>query len=285
VKRFTTDGYQIAYRDEGRGPVVVFVHGTPSSSAEFAAVIDALCPEYRCIAVDHLGFGQSDKPEVADYSIDAHRRRLAALLGHLDIARFHLVAHDFGGAIALPLAMADPRRVVSLTLMNTWLWPLVDTEPAMRVQLPLLRSRLMAWLYRRFNLSARVLVKAAWGTHRPLTTEQHQRYMAPFSTPAERTGTIAFLKALVDAAESSWQRWRDLEALAEVPTLVLWGMGDKMVTPKTLQRWRALVPAAKIIELPRVGHFAADEAPELVSDLLRRFLADDTRLASSRQSA
>lgn len=275
----------MAYRDEGHGPAVVFVHGTPSSSAEFAALIDRLGPGFRCIAIDHLGFGQSDKPEAADYSIAAHRRRMVALLAQLNVHDFHLVVHDFGGAIAVPLVIENPRRVSSLTLMNTWLWPLSETEPAMRKQLPLLRSRLMAWLYRRFNFSARVLVKAAWGTHRPLTGDQHRRYMAAFRSPEERSGTVAFLHALVDSAESSWQRWRDLGVLATIPVLVLWGMGDKMITAKTLQRWQALVPTATIITLPRVGHFVADEAPELVADALQRFLTDAARRTSSGHSA
>ena len=279
------DGHRVAYRDEGRGPAVIFVHGTPSSSAEFTAVIDALSPTFRCVAIDHLGFGQSDKPEAADYSIAAHRRRLAALLSHLDIREYHLVVHDFGGAIALPLAIADPARVLSLTLMNTWLWPLVETERAMGRQLPLLRSRLMVWLYRRFNFSSRVLVKAAWGSHRPLTREQHRRYMAPFGTPSQRTGTIAFLKALLDPAEPSWHAWRGLDALERVKVLVLWGMADAMVTSKTLERWRELVPQAKIIELPQVGHFAADEAPELVAGALRGFLGEAGRDSSPRKSA
>lgn len=273
MKRMSIDGHRIAYRDLGRGPVVVFVHGTPSSSAEFAAVIDALSRDFRCIAVDHLGFGESDKPAAGDYSIAAHRRRLAALLAGLGVGDFHLVAHDFGGAIALPLAMADPRRVLSLTVMNSWLWPLIETEPAMRKQLPLLRSGVMTWLYRRFNFSARILVKASWGTHRPLSREHHRRYMDAFRTPQERSGTIAFLKALLDPGESSWQQWNGLAAMAEIPTLLLWGMGDRMITSTTLDRWRQLVPAAKVVELPRVGHFVADEAPELVGEALRQFLA------------
>ena len=265
LKHVTLDDHRIAYRDQGSGPVVVFVHGTPSSSVEFAAVIDAIAPQFRCIAIDHLGFGESDKPQAADYSIGAHSRRLSALLEHLGVGQYHLVVHDFGGAIALPLASADPSRILSLTLMNTWLWPLAETEPALVRQLPLLRSRLMEWLYRRFNFSARVLVKAAWGTHRPLKRHQHQRYMAAFPTADQRSGTIAFLKALLDPAEPAWARWRELDVLKHVPAQILWGMGDAMVTPKTLGRWREILPAATVVELPRVGHFISDEAPELVA--------------------
>ena len=52
-------------------------------------------------------------------------------------------------------------------------------------------------------------------------------------------------------------------------------MGDRVITPRTLRRWTELVPAARVIELPRVGHFVADEAPELVARALADFLTND----------
>lgn len=275
MKRVLLDGDAIAYRDEGTGPAVVFVHGTPSSSAEFAEVIAALSGQFRCVAIDHLGFGESAKPEHGDYSITAHHRRLTALLEHLAVREFHLVVHDFGGAIALPMVIDHPERVISLTLMNTWLWPLAETEPALNKQAPLLRSALMAFLYRRLNFSARVLVKAAWGSHRPLTREHHRRYMSAFKTAQERNGTVAFLKTLLDPHEPAWAMASSLASHAPRRTLLLWGMGDRVITPATLRRWTDLLPAARVVELPNVGHFVADEAPELVVRELKGFLADD----------
>lgn len=282
MNRFSVDGYSLAYRDEGSGPVVVFVHGTPSSSAEFAAVIAALRGSFRCIAIDHLGFGESDKPAVADYSIAAQRARLSVLLGELGVRDFHLVVHDFGGAIALPLALEEPGRVVSLTLMNTWLWPLEETEATLVRQKWLLQSAMMRFCYRYLNFSARVLVKAAWGTHRPLTREHHAAYMRRFPRASDRTGTIAFLNALFDRREPAWRA--DVSPLRAIPTLVLWGAGDALITVKTLKRWTELLPDGHVVQLPRVGHFLADEAPHLVVDALRPFLGDAAS-ARSRRSA
>lgn len=285
MKRFPIGGHNIAYRDEGSGPIVVFVHGTPSSSAEYADVIETLRSSFRCIALDLLGFGDSDKPAVADYSIAAHRRRLAALLGHLEVGGYHLVVHDFGGAIALPLAIESPERILSITLINTWLWPLGDTEPALRRQRLLLRSPLMKWLYRYFNFSARVLVKSAWGTYRPLSADRHRRYQDAFKSPDERWGTIAFLDALLDDREPAWQAWRNLQVLARTPALLLWGMADRMIGRNTLRRWTQLWPHAAVIEMKDVGHFAAEEAPELVADALRRFMTEVEGRAAALKSA
>ena len=267
------DGARMAYRDEGQGPVVVFVHGTPSSSAEFADVIAALRSSYRCVAVDHLGFGQSDKPEAADYSMSAHRERLQQVLTRLNVQRYHLVVHDFGGAIALPMAIAHPERVLSLTLMNTWLWPLQETEPSLRRQRWLMQSSLMTYLYRHWNMSPRVLVKAAWGTHRPLTPEKHAQYTQAFRSAPERSATIACLHTLFDEREPAWSAWQRLGALAHVPTSIVWGTAD-VISTNTLDRWSQLLPHAHIVRCERVGHFVSDEAPELVVAALEPFLRE-----------
>jgi haloalkane dehalogenase len=108
MKSILMDGHRIAYRDEGHqteaGSPLVLVHGTPSSSQEFATVIESLKPNYRCIAIDHLGFGQSDKPVNGDYSLNAHTERLTFLLfDHLKLESFHLfVAVEFWRGVCRP---------------------------------------------------------------------------------------------------------------------------------------------------------------------------------------
>src|SRR5690242_4227331 len=98
---FSFEGNRLSYRDIGSGEPIVLVHGTPSSSLEFLEVINDLSQQYRCIAMDHLGFGQSEKPKNGDYTLAAHTKRLKALIEHLGLSKFHLLVHDFGGIIAL----------------------------------------------------------------------------------------------------------------------------------------------------------------------------------------
>ena len=97
------------YVDEGEGETLLLVHGTPTWSFEYRHVISALRGAYRCVAVDHLGFGLSGRPPDAAYTPEAHADRLRAFVEKLGLRRFTLVAHDFGGPIALPLALADSR--------------------------------------------------------------------------------------------------------------------------------------------------------------------------------
>jgi haloalkane dehalogenase len=71
------------YVDQGSGPVLLFVHGTPAWSFTYRHLIKTLSENYRCIAPDHLGFGKSDKPADADYAPQAHARRLGQFMAHL----------------------------------------------------------------------------------------------------------------------------------------------------------------------------------------------------------
>jgi pimeloyl-ACP methyl ester carboxylesterase len=265
---FEFEGHKIAFVDEGHGPAVVFVHGTPSSSAEFHGVISSLQNDYRCIAIDHLGFGASEKPENGDYSLQKHTERLAALLAFLKLTRFHLVVHDFGGAIGLPIAVNNWEGIQSLTLMNTWGWPLVETESSLKKQKWLMNSGFMRFLYKKFNFSARFLVKMAWGKHRPLTREKHLTYQNAFPTPAERMGTVGFLNALFETQNPAWKVHQELASKPKIPVLLLWGKSD-VISLNTLNRWKVIFPHSGIELFEKVGHFVADEAPELVTKELR----------------
>lgn len=269
---FTAGSDRIAYRDQGQGPVVVFVHGTPVSSQEFVAVIQAIQNQYRCIAIDHLGFGASDKPPQGDYHLQAHTDRLTALLQHLQVDHFHLVVHDFGGVIGLPLVLNPAFKVHSLTLMNTWGWPLVESVPAMAKQKALMGSALMRWAYLKLNFSARFLLPMAWGQHRPLPKDHHRAYQAAFPTADSRHGTWAFTQHLFNTADPGWKIGSQLAHNQDLPVHILWGEADKLIPLSCLGKWLDIFPTAQVQRHPQVGHFVADEAPEWVAPHLQSWL-------------
>lgn len=272
---FEVQGCQIHYLDQGTGETVVFAHGTPTNSGEYRDVIAHLSSKYRCIAIDHLGFGHSEKPEEADYSIPAHRKRLAALLIHLDVRTFHLVVHDFGGVIALPLQKEEAFRVISVTILNSWLWPLIETEPQMRKQKWLVSSGVLPFLYRNFNFSPRILIKMGWGSRKPLSQERHRAYVEEFPKKESRSGTVSFLMALFDFDNPCWQQTDVLAGMTKISVQIIWGLSDQLVSPRNLERWQQLLPNARIHKLERVGHFVAEEAPDEVASFIDQMLSDE----------
>ena len=266
---------RLHYLDEGSGPAVVFVHGTPSSSYDFRALIAKLRLRYRCIALDHLGFGFSDRPARFDDPLGLHTKNLTRLLEALDVDRYALVAHDFGGPIALPLAVAHPERLRALCLMNTWAWSMNEDPEFSKIR-RLAGSSLMRFLYLYANFSARVMAKSSWGTRAPLTRNRHRHFTGFFPNRASRMGTWTFAKSLVTEDERFDAIAERLGSLASVPALVVWGMADKFVGAPHLARWKRELPNARFVELENVGHFPEDEASDDVLAELEPLL-DRTR--------
>jgi haloalkane dehalogenase len=266
---------KLHYIDEGSGPAVVFVHGTPSFSYDFRALVGALRSRYRCIALDHLGFGLSDRPTTIGDPLELHTRNLGRLLDVLEVERYALVAHDFGGPIALPLAAAAPERLRALCLMNTWAWSMNEDPEFSKIR-RIAGSGLMRFLYLYANFSARVMAKSSWGTRAPLTKNRHRHFTGLFPNRASRMGTWAFAKSLVTDDARFDAIALSLGALANVPSLVVWGMADKFVGAPHLARWKRELPNARFVELENVGHFPEDEA---ASDVLAELepLLDRTR--------
>src|SRR3954462_3492603 len=130
IRTLTLSDGEMSYVDEGSGPVLMFVHGTPTWSFEFRHLIKSLSGRYRCIAPDHLGFGLSSRPARFAYTPEAHAAALREFVDQLGLDRITLIVHDFGGPIGLPLALDAPSRVECVIILNSWAWPLND-DPKM----------------------------------------------------------------------------------------------------------------------------------------------------------
>lgn len=264
-------GGRMHYVDQGAGPPVVLVHGTPTWSYLYRRLIRSLSTRYRVIAPDHLGFGRSDKPSDGDYRPEALARNLEEFLHRLGLKKLALVVHDFGGPIGLSYALRRPDRVSGLVLFNTWLWSLEGT-PAARIS-RLLSGRVGRWLYTRFNLSPRVLLRAAFADKRYLTPEIHAAYLAPFDEPERRMAPWVLAREL--AGSGAWYEslWKHRDRLAARPALLLWGMKDPAFGPDALERWKGTLPDARVVRFEEAGHFVQEEAADRVDEEISAFLS------------
>jgi haloalkane dehalogenase len=272
AQTFDTGEGRLQYVDEGAGPTVVLVHGTPTWSFVWRDLIGRLVRAgYRVIAPDHLGFGLSDKPSAASYRPEDHARRLGVLLDVLDVRDATLVVHDFGGPIGLSCALDRPARIARLVLLNTFAWP-VDDDPSIARGARVAGSALGGFLYRRLNASPRWLLPAAFADRRRLTPELHRQYLAPFPDAASRVAPYALARALL--GDSPWLAalWARRDELARRPALLVWGLRDPAFGPAYLARWRGALPDAEVVEVADAGHFVQEEAPEALATSVLRFL-------------
>ncbi|HKQ42884.1 MAG TPA: alpha/beta fold hydrolase, partial [Pseudonocardia sp.] len=117
-ERFAVDGQEVRWGRWGTGPPVVFCHGTPWSSALWAPIADALRADHTVYLWDLPGYGTSTMADGQDVSLAAQGAHFAGLLGYWELVEPHVVAHDYGGAVALRAHLLHGARYRSLALVD-----------------------------------------------------------------------------------------------------------------------------------------------------------------------
>ena len=266
----TIENNQLHYIDEGSGPTLLFVHGTPEWSFGYRDVIKQLRRSFRCVAIDLLGFGLSDKPKGADYTCAGHSRRLTKFIEHLDLKNFSVVANDFGGSISLGYVLDHPNNVNKIVLFNTWMRSLKNDKhysgPA-----KILNSWLGRFLYLNMNAPVNTIMPAAYGDKRKLSSEVHRHYKAALPR-GKRIAAYAFALELSNANEWWQNLWERLHTLSPNKFLFFWGMKDKFIPPYELENWKSRLPGIRCMMFEDAGHFVQEEKPDEMSKAIEEFI-------------
>ncbi len=269
-KYLQLDAGKMHYIDEGVGDILLFVHGTPTWSFLYRDFIKAFSATHRCIAIDHIGFGLSDKPTDFVGTPEAHAANLSKFIQQLELENITLVVHDFGGPIGLGAALQHPNRIKQLVVFNTWLWATQEDKAAQKID-RFINSRLGHFLYLRMNVSPKSLLKRGFADKRKLSKTVHQHYVQPFPNKASRYGLLRLGQALVGASDWYQSQWEQLHQLETKDWLILWGMQDEFIPSTHLERWRKRLPQAQV-EIFECGHFVQEEVTQEAIAAIRAFL-------------
>ncbi len=270
---FETGAGKMHYIDEGTGAPIVFVHGNPAWSFEFRNMIKRLSKTNRCIAIDHLGFGLSDKPPDWSYLPSAHADNLEKLLESLDLKDITIMGQDWGGPIGLSYALKHPDKVRALVISNTWLWS-VKNDLYYQAFSKGMGGPVGRWLIKNHNFFARVVMKMAYGDKKKLTQKIHSQYLSPLAKPAERKGCWVFPKQIVDSWEWLDSLWAKRSTLADKKILLAWGMKDIAFRENELRHWKEAFPNASVVRYADAGHYAAEEKPDELCGEIEKLLRD-----------
>lgn len=269
------DGHRYHYLDEGQGEPLLLVHGNPTWSFYWRDLVVALRGKYRLIVPDHLGCGLSDKPQNYDYRLSWHIANLRRLIEYLGLEQVALLAHDWGGAIGLGAAVAQPNSFSRFVLFNTAAYRASRIPWRIRVcRLPLLGELAVRGL----NGFARAALTMAVARHERMTPEVRAGLLAPYDSWANRIAIHRFVMDIpLSARHPSYPALVEVEAglsrLRDCPIALIWGMRDWCFTPYFLERFIEYFPSAEVHRLFDASHYVIEDAHERIVPLVESFLA------------
>ncbi|MFD2248269.1 alpha/beta fold hydrolase [Pontibacter ruber] len=264
------------YIDEGEGAPIVMIHGTPSWSFLYRNLIKILSKHYRCIAMDLIGFGLSDKPADFSYKPRAHAANFEALMEHLNLKDITLMVHDFGAPIGLAYAIKHPSNVQSIVMLNTWTWSLSNHYTYSKASKYLV-GPLGKFLHSKLNVSTETLVHELFGEQSKLPESIQQQYIKALGDPEEHVRSLACARELVGVTKWYDELWRQRKRIQDIPTLILWGEQDKLVKIEALQKWKKFFHECYVMHFENSGHFLQEENAEEVASYVNNFIKEEQK--------
>ncbi|WP_405580699.1 alpha/beta fold hydrolase [Streptomyces sp. NBC_01190] len=277
-KTAKVNGQEVFYREAGPidAPVLLLLHGFPSSSHMFRHLVPALADRYHVIAPDHIGYGESAMPTVDefDYTFDNLASVTAGLLDQLGIDRFSIYVHDYGAPIGWRLALNPAYEITSVISQsgNAYMdgfaqpfWdslfayathPGPDTEPGARAKLGPETTR---WQYQNGVADKSLVNPEAWDHDQAL-----------LDRPGNDDVQLALFRDYptnIDGYPTVQEYFRT----SQVPLLAVWGEGDEIFGPDGAKAFSRDLPEAEIHLLP-AGHFALESHLDAMSGYIHGFL-------------
>lgn len=282
------DGLRCHYVDEGSGQPLLLVHGNPTWSFYWRALLNGLSDSYRLVAPDQIGCGLSEKPPRSRYPYTLRRRinDLCRLIERLDMRAITLVAHDWGGAVGMGAAVEMPDRFERFVLMNTAAFPAPRCPWRIRVcRAPLLGPLAVQGL----NLFARAALVMATARRAGLPAEVRDGLLAPYDSWRHRTAIYHFVRDIpLSPRHESYATLARIAArlgrFESHPFCFFWGMRDWCFTPWFLEQWLMRFPRAEVHRFDDAGHYVLEDAAERIVPALRAFLQTERSGAASLQA-
>ena len=278
LKTVKADGIKIFYREAGPadGPVLLLLHGYPTSSHMFRHLIPRLASTFRVIAPDLPGFGFTEVPAERKYrySFDNLAVTIDAFVQTLNLTRYALYVFDYGAPTGFRLALSHPDRVTAIISQNgnayvdglgdAWdpikkYWK--DPTPANREAL------------REFVGLEGTKFQYVHGVADPLLVEPESYWLD--TVLLQRPGNVEIqLDLFLDYANNVklYPAFQEYFRKYQPPLLAIWGKNDPFFIPAGAEAYRRDIPSAKVVFCD-TGHFALETHVEEISDQIHAFLA------------
>jgi pimeloyl-ACP methyl ester carboxylesterase len=267
-----TETHRISLLEAGTGDPVVAIHGLGATKASFLASVAALAPDFRVIAIDLPGFGDSDKPIGAAYDARFFANAVVELLDALELEDANLLGNSLGGRVALEVALREPERARRLALLAPSLAWLRNRPwaPALR----LVRPELGLLPHAPRPVVERIIERAMPEATNGWAAAGIDEFLRSFTTSRGRAAFYAAARQIYleepEGDDGFWPRLKQLE----VPSLFIWGKRDGLVPRAFARHVTEAVPAAEHLEL-NCGHVPQMERPRETHEAIARFFVQE----------
>jgi len=269
-KSFKSKDGVIKYIDQGQGEVILLLHGVPTSSWLYRHMIQQLSNNYRVIAPDMLGFGNSESPigyEV--YSEENHALRLLNLMRSLNIKNWIHVMHDAGGLWTWELIKRNLNCINKLIVLNTIIYK-QGFKPPIRFKKGLV-AKVIMWTYKN-GVTTNMMLKGLFNsglTDNHLNALDIEGYKIPLLEGKTRAMYYFFSQTC-----NTLPKYNSVLKTLNVPTMVIWGENDSFLKwePQKNQVIKDLNILAENIHLINAKHFIQEEWPDKINRLILDFL-------------
>jgi pimeloyl-ACP methyl ester carboxylesterase len=273
------NGVKIAYREAGDAakPAIVLLHGFPTSSHMYRDLIPLLANDFRVIAPDYVGFGQSDAP-AADrfaYTFDNLTAHIAGLLDHLGVTSSILYMQDFGGPVGFRLFTQRPQAVTGFVIQNTNAYMEGVGDMPKQIFLPLWEKR-----DAHSEAAARAFLAPETTRFQYVVGAKDESAISPDNWTIDqalldRPGTDAYQLDLLEDYKTNvalYEAWHAAFRAHQPKTLITWGKNDPFFVEAGARAFLNDLPQAKPVWLD-AGHFVLDENAPQVAAEIRAFFA------------
>jgi len=270
------DGSKIHYIDEGSGDPILFLHGNPTSSYLWRNIIPYLVPHGRCIALDLIGMGKSDKPDI-DYRFFDHSKYVEGFIEKLGLSNLTLVVHDWGSALGFHYAMRHENNMKGMAFMEALMRPAKwdDFPNDFRMGFRLFRTPGIGWLMISvMNMFVTQILPQA--IVRKLSEEEKNYYAAPYQTVQSRKPVrqwpceIPIEGKPADVYEVISNYNQKLQE-SEVPKLLFFATPGGIINSKTVDWCKQNLQNLQVVDIGEGIHFLQEDNPHVIGEELAKW--------------
>lgn len=274
-------GSRIHYVDEGQGEPVIFIHGNPTSSYLWRNIIPHVTDHHRAIAIDLIGMGKSDKPDIG-YTFRDHYQYVEAFIEQQGLRNITFVVHDWGATLGFEYARQHPERVKAIAFMEGVLPPTFP-QPSFEAM-----GENMGDLFRTLKdpVKGKEMVIDNNGfveqllpafTNRPLGDEEMTVYRAPYAAEASRKPTLVWPLEIPIGSQpadttATLQAIDGFMAVTELPILLLYAAPGAVVPPAAVPWYESKIKNLETVYIGAGLHYLQEDQPEAIGRALKDWL-------------